>query len=55
LVHPAISERIARKLRLPLAEHPDGGHDLPVDDPHWVADQLAAFEHLSHHPQENAA
>jgi pimeloyl-ACP methyl ester carboxylesterase len=55
LVHPAISERISRKLRLPLAEHPDGGHDLPVDDPHWVADQLATFESLFPPPQETAA
>jgi pimeloyl-ACP methyl ester carboxylesterase len=55
LVHPAISERIARKLRLPLAEHPDGEHDLPVDDPHWVAEQVASFERLAHSPQENAA
>lgn len=55
LVHPAISERIARRLRLPLAEHPDGGHDLPLDDPHWVAAQVAAFEALPGHPLGSAA
>ena len=43
LVHPAISDRIASRLRLPVASHPEAGHDLPVDDPHWVAERLVAF------------
>ncbi|MBM4378865.1 MAG: alpha/beta fold hydrolase [Deltaproteobacteria bacterium] len=54
LVHPAISDRIASRLRLPVASHPDGGHDLPLDDPHWVVDQLATFVGRHAHPTEAA-
>jgi pimeloyl-ACP methyl ester carboxylesterase len=29
LVHPACSAAVARAWRLPMAVHPDAGHDLP--------------------------
>lgn len=43
LVAPACSHAIARRWNLPLREHPDAGHDLPLDDPRWVAQQIAAW------------
>jgi pimeloyl-ACP methyl ester carboxylesterase len=43
LVNPRISDRIASRLRLPVASHPEAGHDLPLDAPDWVAEQVASF------------
>ena len=40
LVHPCCSRHLARKWNAALAIHPDAGHDLPLDDPHWVALQV---------------
>jgi pimeloyl-ACP methyl ester carboxylesterase len=34
------SRAIAKKWKLPIEEHPTGGHDLTVDDPEWVAFQI---------------
>ena len=43
LVSPASSRALARAIGADTAVHPDGGHDLPLDDPDWVLDQLARF------------
>ena len=40
LVNPRCSLHLARKWDAPLAIHPDAGHDLPLDDPAWVALQV---------------
>jgi alpha-beta hydrolase superfamily lysophospholipase len=40
LVHVACSQAIARDWGCPLALHPWAGHDLPLDDPQWVIDQV---------------
>jgi pimeloyl-ACP methyl ester carboxylesterase len=40
LVDPTCSRRIAERLGAPLRVHPDGGHDLPLDAPAWVIEQL---------------
>jgi pimeloyl-ACP methyl ester carboxylesterase len=40
LAHPACSQALARHWQLPLKLHPQAGHDLPLDAPHWVAQQL---------------
>lgn len=40
LVDPACSRAIAQRWRLPLAEHPCAGHDLPLDDADWVIGQI---------------
>lgn len=37
LVDPNCSVRIAEKLGAPLVTHPWAGHDLPLDDPEWLA------------------
>jgi pimeloyl-ACP methyl ester carboxylesterase len=40
LVDPRCSHALAQAWRALLREHPRAGHDLPLDDPHWVADQV---------------
>ncbi len=41
LVDPACSWRIARAWGVDLRVHASAGHDLPLDDPEWVARQTA--------------
>jgi len=43
LVHPGCSNAIAREWGAPLRTHPWAGHDVPLDDPGWVADAVAAW------------
>lgn len=43
LVDPRCSQALARAWHVPLREHPRAGHDLPLDDPHWVADQVRGW------------
>ena len=43
LVSHQCSERIAARLRLPIVHHQSGGHDLPLDDPQWVGDQVRSW------------
>lgn len=41
LVHPDCTRALARQTGWPLRSHPDAGHDLALDDPHWLAQQVA--------------
>jgi hypothetical protein len=34
---------IAEKYRARHELHPSGGHDLPLDDPHWITERIAQF------------
>lgn len=43
LVSPECSRRLAQAWGWPLAVHPDAGHDLPLDDPHWVVAQIVGW------------
>jgi pimeloyl-ACP methyl ester carboxylesterase len=43
LVDPQCSRRLAQAWALPIAEHPTAGHDLPLDDGPWVAQQVEQF------------
>lgn len=43
LVDPRCSHALAQAWRAPLREHPRAGHDLPLDDPHWVAEQVRGW------------
>lgn len=40
LVDARCSKALARVWQCALAEHPSAGHDLPLDDPHWVVQQV---------------
>jgi len=40
LVDSRCSQAIASAWHCPLLMHPAAGHDLPLDDPRWVADQV---------------
>jgi pimeloyl-ACP methyl ester carboxylesterase len=40
LVHSGCSQAISRAWACPLLVHPWAGHDLPLDDPAWVARQV---------------
>lgn len=42
-VSPRCSAQIARRWGVPFFRHSWGGHDLIVDDPHWVAQKLKCF------------
>jgi pimeloyl-ACP methyl ester carboxylesterase len=43
LVDVRCSRRVARAWQVQLAEHPSAGHDLPLDDPAWVIEQVRAW------------
>jgi pimeloyl-ACP methyl ester carboxylesterase len=43
MVSPRCHERIAEIWNAKLERHPSAGHDLPLDAPDWVVDQLAQF------------
>jgi hypothetical protein len=34
---------MSRAWRAELREHPSAGHDLPLDDPAWVAGRIAEW------------
>lgn len=40
LVSSRCSDALAQAWGCPLAQHPDAGHDLPLDDPDWVIAQV---------------
>jgi pimeloyl-ACP methyl ester carboxylesterase len=40
LVNPICTRRLAQAWNLPWTEHESAGHDLPLDDPQWVADKI---------------
>lgn len=43
LVNPSCSERLAKHWKLPVRVHPTAGHDLSLDAPDWVIEQLRDF------------
>ena len=43
LVDPRCSAHLAARWNAALAVHPDAGHDLPLDDPAWVARQVCIW------------
>lgn len=45
MVHPSCSEKLAKAWNAELRSHPWGGHDLGVDDPDWLIEQLRTWEH----------
>lgn len=43
LVHPNCSAALAQSWQVPLLRHPTAGHDLPLDDAPWVAQQIQSW------------
>lgn len=43
LVSPLCSQALARHWRAPLLIHPSAGHDITLDEPGWVIEQLKNF------------
>jgi pimeloyl-ACP methyl ester carboxylesterase len=43
LVNPRCSEALANHWNLELRRHPTAGHDLTLDEPEWVIEQLRSF------------
>lgn len=52
LVHHSCSEKIAERLKLPISHHPSAGHDLPLDDPEWVCEEVSRW--LNERPAADA-
>lgn len=44
LVDRQCSYALARRWNLPLREHPWAGHDLPLDAPQWLVQQVVAWQ-----------
>lgn len=43
LVNPRCSEALARHLQWPQSRHPSAGHDLALDAPDWLVEQLLSL------------
>lgn len=43
LVDPYCSVKLAELAGWPIAMHPNAGHDLPLDDPQWLAAQISQW------------
>lgn len=43
LVSIRASEALAQRFQWPLCIHPTAGHDLPLDDPEWLCQQLCQW------------
>ena len=43
LVEPACSRQLAQAWQTTYASHPEAGHDLPLDQPDWVAQTVARW------------
>lgn len=57
MVSARASQAIAQQFNWPLQLHPTAGHDLPMDDPHWVAKQVLQWvsEERHHSPTMRVA
>lgn len=44
LVDPRCSKRLALQWQAEIAEHPMAGHDIPLDDGPWVAEQVRNWQ-----------
>ncbi len=42
--HPSCSQALAQSLRFTHSVHPLAGHDLSLDDPDWVIEQIKTFK-----------
>mgnify|MGYP006213324299 FL=1 len=54
LVASRCSQALAAAWNLPLVMHPFAGHDLPLDDPAWVVEQVRQWATRPPHPSGGA-
>ncbi|MGJ7488208.1 alpha/beta fold hydrolase [Variovorax sp. LT2P21] len=47
LVDPACSHRFALAWQLPIRTHPSAGHDLALDDPAWLVEEVMAWREVA--------
>ena len=52
LVDPRCTTAIARAWGVPHELHPWAGHDVPLDDPGWVIEQVERFDAVVGHPPQ---
>lgn len=45
MVNPRASRKLAAATGFAFAAHPDAGHDIPLDDPDWLAQVIHRFTH----------
>lgn len=43
MVNPRCSEEIARRWSAQLRQHANAGHDIPLDDPMWLVEQIHSW------------
>ena len=43
LTDPSCPKRLANHFGVPIETHPDGGHELAMDAPEWLADRMGAW------------
>lgn len=43
LAHYKCTEALAKHLEAPYFIHKSAGHDLPLDDPHWIIEKVESF------------
>jgi len=43
MVSVRASQALARQFNWPIQHHKSAGHDLPMDDPHWVTKQISQW------------
>lgn len=48
IAHPDCSAELARRTGWPLSVHPTAGHDLPLDDPQWLATTVSLWQQSLH-------
>ncbi|MBI5617109.1 MAG: alpha/beta hydrolase [Gammaproteobacteria bacterium] len=51
LVDPACSRTLAARWNTAYAEHPDAGHDLPLDDSAWVVEEIVKWSRAAGVPR----
>lgn len=48
MVDVSCSKKLAEKYNAPIKFHPSSGHEITLDDPLWLANQIKDFQQTSH-------
>ncbi len=52
LVHPDCSDALRVRWSVPMKRHAWAGHDIPLEDPSWVIDQVAKWQESLENPHK---